>query len=113
MGLLEVGYHYLILPDGRLVECRPHTVQGSHMRGKANEDSIGVCVAGGLSDAGEPEDNFQPAQWDTLRWLYGHLQEYYGPLLLEGHSERRPDHTRQCPAVDMEKVRKWVNSSAD
>lgn len=51
LGLLEIGYHFLILRDGRLVETRPHTVQGSHCKGKLNRAYIGVCLAGGLGRA--------------------------------------------------------------
>lgn len=48
MGLLDVGYHYIIPRTGMALPCRPHNVQGAHIRGKANRDSIGVCLAGGV-----------------------------------------------------------------
>lgn len=136
MGLLEIGYHFLILQDGKLVSCRPHTVQGSHCRGKLNRVSIGVCLAGGLGmvlceDCGGsglrlspltgeptecltcdgiqrvegPEDNFTPAQWETLRGLMAYLGEFYGPLPLRGHSEVHSRHHRACPPVNMNEVR--------
>lgn len=122
MGLLQVGYHALILTDGRLIECRPHNVQGSHMRGKANLDSVGVCVEGGLGEVRldwnpegdgygpqqDPEDNFTPDQWSTLRHLRAYLSTFYGELPLVGHSEAHPHHHRQCPPTNMERVRAWT-----
>lgn len=128
MGLLEVGYHYLILQDGKLVGCRPHNVQGTHAKG-ANRDSIGVCLAGGLSEprvlmcdcvadskpchpeclAPEPEDNFTEVQMGTLCGLMDYLSQFYGELPLRGHSEVSPRHHHECPPIDMEKVREWVS----
>lgn len=126
-GLLEIGYHYLILRDGKLVECRPHNSVGAHVRHR-NMDSIGVCLAGGVHEpcgavgncqacevrsehrlCDEPEDNFTPAQGETLRGLMAYLATFYGPLPLVGHSEDHPRHTRQCPAINMEKARQWLN----
>ncbi|WP_269929967.1 N-acetylmuramoyl-L-alanine amidase [Aminobacter sp. HY435] len=108
-GLLAVGYHYLILRDGRLLECRPHNAWGAHMRHR-NADSIAVCLGGGVDEAGEPEGNFTPEQGETLRGLMAYLADFYGPLPLVGHSEAYPRHSRQCPAINMEKARAWVTN---
>lgn len=125
MGLLEIGYHFLLPRDTiRVIECRPVTAMGTHCKGRSNEETIGVCLAGGTSeevsgyqdDSGAigprrvPEDNFTPFQLDNLRALTRRLAALYGPLPLVGHSEERPGHKRQCPAIDMEKVRQWVGT---
>lgn len=124
-GILDVGYHFLILQSGQLIECRPAAVQGTHLRSKRNRDTIGVCLAGGraevcplcrgdcasanppvyecLKDA--PEDNFTPAQWSTLTHLMHTLRKLYGPLPLVGHSEIDKRRHGQCPPVDMVEVR--------
>lgn len=121
-GLLDIGFHYLILQNGRVVDCRPHTVQGTHLRSKRNRDTIGVCLAGGLSEARPvppgvdwaedgadtyrvPEDNFTPDQWHSLTLLLHVLRKHYGPLPLVGHSEIDKRHHGQCPPVDMAEVR--------
>lgn len=117
-GLLDIGYHFLILRDGRLIECRPHAVQGTHLRSKRNRDTIGVCLAGGLSEekrqfsefgvviTTEPEDNFTEAQWVTLTYLMQVLVRTYGALPLIGHSEvDRHRYRGTCPFVDMQEVR--------
>jgi N-acetyl-anhydromuramyl-L-alanine amidase AmpD len=114
-GLLDVGYHYLILQDGRVVDCRPHTVQGTHLRSKKNRETIGVCLAGGRREHPEvdelgmvhmvPEDNFTPDQWHSLTLLMHTLRKHYGPLPLVGHSEIDPRHHGACPPVDMAEIR--------
>lgn len=113
LGLLEVGYHYIIFPDGNPVCTRPHDRVGAHAPG-FNKDSIGVYLAGGLRYRDGPDgeqiavqcDNFTPAQWHTLRFLMAELRGYYPELDLKGHGEllHRP-RPHMCPPVDMEKVR--------
>lgn len=110
IGLLEIGYHYLILRDGNLITCRPDDTIGSHCRWH-NEASIGVALAGGVDEEGAPEDNFTAAQWEALKLLRLYLVPRYGPLLLRGHTEL-PEYRgrhRACPPVDMEKIRTWTN----
>jgi N-acetyl-anhydromuramyl-L-alanine amidase AmpD len=114
-GLLDIGYHFLILRDGQLIECRPMRVQGTHLRSKRNRDTIGVCLAGGRREHPEVdewgdvhmvhEDNFTPAQWHTLTQLLHTIRGFYGPLPLLGHSEIDKNHRRPCPPVDMMEVR--------
>lgn len=135
MGLLSIGYHFLILQEGRLIECRPHTAMGAHCKG-LDRETIGVCLAGGVGEdrapvcvsghdrchegafegcpycehRDEPEANFTRAQGETLRFLMDYLRTAYcNPLLpLRGHYEERPHRARQCPPMDMDEVRRWV-----
>lgn len=128
-GLLDIGYHFLILRDGLVITCRPFTVQGTHMRSKRNRDTIAVCLAGGVSEQEvcrcgntestqswpcthggclferPPEDNFTPDQWSSLTLLIHTLRKHYGPLPLMGHSEIDKRHHGRCPPVDMVEVR--------
>lgn len=120
-GLLTMGWHFLILRNGKLIECRPHGSMGAHMRG--DRFSIGIAMAGGLSevlDGGPdgpfneqvPEDNFTPEQGVTLRDLFRHViwPTYGDDIPFVGHSEDRPHHGRQCPSIDMEQCRAWIRS---
>jgi N-acetylmuramoyl-L-alanine amidase len=124
-GLLDIGYHFLILRDGLVVTCRPFTVQGTHMRSKRNRDTIAVCLAGGLEpgtcwcekiggqpcdqeptcEAPRPSDNFTSDQWASLTLLLHALRKHYGPLPLLGHYEVDKHHHGRCPPVDMMEVR--------
>jgi N-acetylmuramoyl-L-alanine amidase len=116
MGLIEIGYHYLILTDGHLVETRPHDTIGSHCPGY-NKDSVGVCMEGGMEEAlqcdcvsphrpcsleclaPEPIDNFSEAQWETLRSLQAYLSPVYGELPIDGHTDLGHHKHREakCP----------------
>ncbi len=42
----DIGYHYLIDPDGRMYEGRRLKWQGAHATGSNNVDNIGVCLIG-------------------------------------------------------------------
>jgi N-acetyl-anhydromuramyl-L-alanine amidase AmpD len=122
MGLIDVGYHYIIPRVGMALPCRPHNVQGAHIRGKANRDSIGVCLAGGRAEevtfdaegrfVYTAEDNFTLEQVETMHWLVDYLTRIYGPLPVVGHYEIRPGRPHKCPPTNMEKFRSWspVNS---
>lgn len=135
MGLLTTGYHFVLPRGGRsVIECRPVTAMGTHCKGTANQKFIGVCLVGGMGEpcgffktgtvcdqcgapesgpetpCNQPEDNFTQFQRENLKALVGYLRGLYGPLPLVGHSEERPGHKRQCPPIDMEEARQWVNS---
>jgi hypothetical protein len=100
MGLLEIGYHAVIEPDGKLVECRPlHTI-GSHTPGN-NHDSIAVCLAG------DAESGHTESQLGTLSQLLVGLMQTFGRLPVVGHTELQRYRNRElrCPHMDMEAFR--------
>jgi len=46
-GWSDIGYHYVILPDGKIELGRPLDRIGAHTRaGRRNYTSIGVCLVG-------------------------------------------------------------------
>jgi N-acetyl-anhydromuramyl-L-alanine amidase AmpD len=47
-GMDDIGYHYLITPEGTILEGRPVSIIGAHARG-LNQHSIGVCCIGDYS----------------------------------------------------------------
>lgn len=108
MGLLECGYHFLILPEGKLIGMRPIDTIGAHCAG-LNHTHIGVCLGGGAQEGIEGHvNNFTPAQGETLRGLMDYIWTGYPGIPLIGHSEARPGHVHQCPPMDMDEVREWV-----
>lgn len=115
MGLLEIGYHYLVLPDGNPLAVRPHNVVGSHCRGY-NRESIGVALVGGMdfpdqdmSSSMVPTDTFPQAQIDGAVFLCRYLMEDmgYGELDIYAHTEL-PRHKRKvpCPMLGMDRIRR-------
>lgn len=102
-GWSGIGYHFVIKRDGTLEHCRPVDVMGAHVQGH-NAKSIGICLVGGLSEDGKtPEDNFTPAQKDTLRTLVTDLAVHYHGAVIQGHRDF-PGVSKACPSFD---VRKW------
>lgn len=108
MGLLSIGYHFIIERDGEVVKGRPEELIGSHTPGH-NMDSIGVCLVGGREHGVEGGvDNFTSSQRKELLKLIRWLNDKYGPLKLKGHSEVQRYRNRNlppCPSLDMDLLR--------
>lgn len=108
MGLLDIGYHYIIERDGEVVEGRGRDVIGSHTPGH-NMDSIGVCLVGGREEeGGDGVDNFTRDQRLSLLRLLHELRQVYPGIKLKGHSEVQKYRNRSlppCPPIDMDELR--------
>lgn len=109
MGLLGIGYHFIIERDGTKVIGREVNLIGTHTP-THNLDSIGICLVGGRED-GAPNigvDNFTGKQRLTLFKIIERLEETYGELQIVSHSEVQKYRNRQlppCPPIDMELLR--------
>lgn len=102
---LDIGYHYVIRRDGTLEEGRDVRVQGAHARG-FNHISLGICMAGGISDARLPDDNFTEAQWECLESLVGYLKGHHPDAQVLGHRDL-PKVTKACPSFDA--IKWWAS----
>lgn len=108
MGLMSIGYHFIIERDGAVVPCRDRHLVGSHTPG-FNLDSIGVCLVGGREElGGDGVDNFTGEQRHALLRLLHELRQEYPCVDIVGHTEvqryRRRDHP-PCPPIDMDLLR--------
>lgn len=104
-GWLDVGYHYIIRRDGTVETGRPRDVVGSHVKGH-NFESLGICMVGGIDDAGKPQDNFTDAQWAALDGLVWEASMVWYPgARICGH--RDLDSGKACPSFD---VATWLKS---
>lgn len=55
-GWSDIGYHFVILPDGRCEEGRPLYRPGAHCNvGHRNFIGIGVCLVGNFSETQVPD----------------------------------------------------------
>jgi N-acetylmuramoyl-L-alanine amidase len=113
-GFLKIGYHFVILRDGRLEDGRPVKQIGAHVKG-FNAHSIGICMAGGIDKLGNAENNFTDAQFETLHSLLINLRLDYPEADISGHRDFSPDLNgdgkitsnewlKMCPCFD---VREW------
>jgi len=116
MGLLGIGYHFIIERDGGPIETRERHLIGTHTPGH-NMDSIGVCLVGGrdhfpMSGGFQPSlehtDNFTLEQRHALFDLVLELRATFGPIPLLGHTEVQKYRNRNlppCPCIDMDDLR--------
>ena len=96
MGLLEIGYHYIILPNGNSWGCREPHLMGSHTPGN-NHDSVGIYLSG----------RSLPAMQVYQLWSFKNLlEQQYGPLPIVGKSEVIRYRNRPTgPFFDMDELR--------
>lgn len=97
-GYLKVGYHFVIRRDGRVEEGRPLTERGAHVEG-FNHCSVGICLVGGVDEAGKPANNFTPEQLSSLRNLLVQLAKAYPQAVVQGHRDF-PNVKKACPSFD-------------
>lgn len=114
-GFAAIGYHWVIRRDGALEPGRPEWAVGAHVHGH-NSDSVGVCLVGGVGEAGKPENNFSTSQFERLRGLLADLLARYPGAEVLGHRDLSPDidgdgvvepweWIKACPCFD---VRGWL-----
>ena len=109
-GWLSCGYHFIIRRNGVIEDGRTTDAVGAHCRGK-NHNSIGICMVGGVTqeDHTKAEDNFLPAQWESLKKLCDELHEQYPDAKVKGHYHFAD---KFCPSFDVDEWSKtdllWV-----
>lgn len=95
-GFTDIGYHYVIYRDGRVMLGRPIGQVGSHVFGH-NTGSIGVCYIGGVSKDGKTaKDTRTPKQISSGLWLTQQLVKKHAVKRVKGHN----DYTdaKACPS---------------
>jgi len=96
----HVGYHYLILPDGTVVQGRPEHCRGAHADGY--NSYIGISLIGNFSSKENPVMDEGPkevtdAQLKALTNLCAQLQKKYGIPLDKIHGHRDVNPNTECP----------------
>jgi N-acetyl-anhydromuramyl-L-alanine amidase AmpD len=103
-GWLDVGYHFVIRRNGTVEDGRPHAVVGAHVEGY-NSRSLGICMAGGIDAKGNPENNFTPEQFNSLKLLLLAQKRTYPTAKIVGHHDLFAG--KACPSF---KVSDWLQS---
>jgi N-acetylmuramoyl-L-alanine amidase len=107
LGWSDVGYHFVIHPDGRVSRGRPVEKAGAHVAGH-NATSIGVSYIGGVAADGKtPKDTRTPAQKAALRKLLAELVRTYPKIrVIKGHRDFSPDLNRDGKITQ----REWLKA---
>ncbi|CAB4139279.1 lysozyme [uncultured Caudovirales phage] len=128
-GWFGCGYHFVIRRNGVLESastsrCRPLFQAGAHVGDCGpgwNARSIGICLAGGVSEAdppgfsantSKPEDNFTEAQRSTLIRLLRTLRDQFPFSRILGHRDLIKETKappKACPSFDVAAFLKQAN----
>lgn len=107
-GFFEIGYHFVIKRNGQVEQGRPLNRQGAHASGY-NHISVGVCMVGGVAERDHriPENNFTPAQFESLKAVLKSLRQRFPHARIVGHGEL-PKVAKACPSFD---VSEWLKTN--
>lgn len=94
-GWRDVGYHFIILPDGEIEVGRMLDEVGAHCRGE-NRDSIGTVLVG--------KKEFTGMQFKALRRLHASLEKLFPGLEFFGH--RDFNKAKTCPNFEVRDILK-------
>lgn len=100
-GFITIGYHYVIKTDGTIQNGRNIDALGAHAVGYNNE-SVSVCLVGGVDKGGKSTNNFTNEQLESLSKLLNWLYYIYWdeqPTVL-GHRDLKDVH-KDCPCFDV------------
>lgn len=98
-GWSDVGYHYVIRRDGTREYGRDIKIPGAHAKGH-NEDSIGICLVGGVTEDGKSDANFTFMQYITLSTIISEIQGFHGELEVIGHRDIE-GVKKDCPCFNV------------
>lgn len=97
-GWSDIGYHYVIELDGKIVPGRPLERVGAHCRGE-NRGSIGICYVGGVNEEMIPKDTRTEAQRAALHSLLFDLTDNFANATIHGHNEFS---SKACPSFNVQ-----------
>ncbi|MEN5084247.1 peptidoglycan-binding protein [Bosea sp. TWI1241] len=103
-GFSDIGYHYVVYRDGRIMLGRPVGQQGAHCAdGGKNRGTIGCCYIGGVAADGKtPKDTRTAAQRASMLWLTRELaRKHRGVRRVNGHNDYT--NAKACPSFKVGK----------
>jgi N-acetylmuramoyl-L-alanine amidase len=97
-GWSDIGYHYVVYRDGRIMPGRPVGQVGSHVAGH-NTGTVGCCYIGGVTaDGSRAKDTRTAAQRASMLWLTEQLIAKHPIKRVSGHNQFA---AKACPSFDV------------
>lgn len=95
-----VGYHFVVLRNGKIEEGRPIEKIGAHTKGH-NTETIGICYIGGVTEDGKTAKDTRTSEQKTaLESLCKRLATNYPSISkISGHNEYA---VKACPSFDVQ-----------
>lgn len=114
----HIGYHYLVLRDGRIEPGRPESCEGAHAGNRSdNLTFLGIALVGNFDSQSNPGGRFgsplpTDAQVRSVIHLVAALARKYrfGPESVLGHYERRTGTACPGDRFPLERVRAAIGS---
>lgn len=104
LGWNNPGYHFIILPDGTIVNLQPIEKPSNGVAG-FNSNSLHISYIGGIDDKGRPIDNRTDAQKQAQIKLIKLYKNQFPNAQIKGHRDF-PGVKKDCPSFD---VAEWLN----
>ena len=96
-GYDDIGYHYMIHPDGRIFEGRDIRFKGAHVSG-ANTGKIGVLMMGDFDESmWDFDDSLSSSHLQKLKEFSTTLKTTFPVKQFGGHKEFLPNGNYTCP----------------
>lgn len=95
-GWNDIGYHFVVQPNGTIEIGRQVDVVGAHTKGQ-NINSVGVCWVGGYESFSKPN----AMQISSMRLLVRLISSITDRILtIHGHSNF--NNSKRCPNFDVD-----------
>jgi len=106
-GFKDIGYHYIIAPDGSVYEGRPETVIGAHVTND-NTGNVGISLYGNF-------DTEKPTweQIDTLPQLIAEISARWVIPTTRVFIHKQRDTSTDCPGANLAPVLSQIKASVD
>lgn len=116
-GWDDIGYHIVILRDGKVQMGEDISKRGAHAKGH-NSISVAVVFIGGVGEDGHAENNYTDAQWVAAKHVFKFLVLLYPNANHVGHRDLSPDKDsdgriqrwefmKECPCYS---VQEWIEN---
>lgn len=114
-GWNNPGYHYLVKPNGMIVQLQDEEKIANGVKG-FNKESIHISYIGGIDKEGKPLDNRTKEQQESIFNKLMELLEKYPGAEIRGHRDFSPDkdgdgviewyeYIKCCPCFE---VKQWL-----
>lgn len=103
LGWKNPGYHFIIKPNGEIVELLPIEKISNGVRGY-NSVIINISYIGGVDKYNMPIDNRTDKQKESMLKLVKKYKSIYPNIIIQGHRDF-PNVKKACPSFD---VKKWL-----